>query len=316
MEESAECSCRKTIPDENDSRLDVFARIKDECPALKQILVPDTLWPKFQEWNARPDDEGRHWSVLLLTLKRGYLERITSPIHKYLLAAGLPRADLRKQYLRDLGERWMCYADPLKRHWKGKGFLGKLIELQCAEWLEGLGWEIEGLEALREGPDIEARRQWGQPTTFEVKFIGIEDVDFEVIRMSFKGESAGRFVSMHTANNHLLFRAYEAAKQLEEAKQPRIVLLVVDAATGFRFKYDWIDWNNPRFFEGEDQGWQAFLKDQRQDYPEIDADLQKTLLSVDAVWIVELSSGYQCDLIHEVSPLTVQRAHNPMGVPR
>lgn len=102
MEESAECSYRKTIPDGSDALLGVFARIRDECPALKQILVPDTLWPKFQKWNARPTDEARHWSVLLLALKRGHLERITSPIHKYLLASGLP---LRTQYSQDLRER-------------------------------------------------------------------------------------------------------------------------------------------------------------------------------------------------------------------
>lgn len=298
MEESAECSCRKTIPDGSDALLEVFARIRDECPALKQILVPDTLWPKFQKWNARPADEARHWSVLLLALKRGHLERITSPIHKYLLASGLP---LRTQYSQDLREQWMGYACPLKRHWKGKGFLGKLVELQCAEWLEGLGWEIVGLEALRAGPDIEARRQRGQLTAFEVKFIGIEDVDFEVIQMSLKGKSEATAVSTYTGNNYLVFRAYQVAKQLQKVEHPRIVLLVVDEATEFRFIYEWIDWNNPRFFEGN-QDWQAFLRRERPKYPGLDGDLRKTLLSVDAAWIVKLSSGYKYDLIQEASP--------------
>lgn len=298
MEEIAECSCRKTIPDGSDALLEVFARIRDECPALTQILVPDALWPDFQKWNARTDDEAQHRSVLLLALERGHLERITSPIHRYLLAAGLPRTDLRKQYRRDLGEQWMRYADPLERHRKSKSFLGRLVELQSAEWLEGLGWEIVGLEALRKGADIEARRQGGQLTAFQVKYIGMEDVDFEVVRMSLKGESEAIAVSPYTAANYLLFRAYEAAKQFQEAKRPRIVLLVVDAVTSFRFEYDWIDWNDPQFFES-DQGWQAFLERQRPEYPGLDTDLRQTLQTV-AVRIVKLSPGYKYDLEYEI----------------
>lgn len=61
--------------------------------------------------------------MVLLALERGHLDRITSPVHRYL---------------------------------KSRIFRGRLTELQCAEWLEAQGWVIEGLEALRQGPDIEA----------------------------------------------------------------------------------------------------------------------------------------------------------------
>jgi len=234
---SVECSCRETRREVSDALIEVFARVRSRCAALAQILVPDALWSDFQEWHARTDEEALHRSALLLALKRGHLERITSPVHTYLLADGRPRADLRKQYLQDLGERWMHYADPLERHRKSRIFFGRLVELQCAEWLEALGWEIAGLEALREGPDIEARRQRGQLTAFEVKFIGMDNVDFEVVRMSLKGESAGAAVSPYSATNYLLFRAYEAAKQLQEVKHARVALLVVDDQTPDRFEY-------------------------------------------------------------------------------
>ena len=178
--------------------------------------------------------------------------------------------------------------------------MGRLVELQFAEWLEALGWEIAGLEALGEDSDIEARRQRSQLTAFEVKFIGTDDVDFEVVRMSLKGESAAKAVSPYSATNYLLFRGYEAAKQLQKVKHARVALLVVDAVTGFRFEYGWIDWNDPRFFPG-DQSWQEFLKRKRHRYSLLESDLRPTLNSVNAVWIVELSSGYKYDRKYEIS---------------
>jgi len=51
----------------------------------------------------------------------------------------------------------MFYEDPLERHQKSRIFNGLVVELQFAEWLETLGWTIVGLEAFRDGPDIEAR---------------------------------------------------------------------------------------------------------------------------------------------------------------
>ena len=113
MTGSVECGCRKTRLEAGDTLLQVFARVRSRCAALGQVLVPDALWSDFQEWHARTDEEAAHRSALLLALKRGHLERITSPIHAYLLdSGGRPRADLRRQYLQDLGERWILCADP------------------------------------------------------------------------------------------------------------------------------------------------------------------------------------------------------------
>jgi hypothetical protein len=117
--------------------------------------------------------------------------------------------------------------------------------------------------------------------------------------MSLKGESAGAAVSLYSATNYLLFRAYEAAKQLQEVKHARVALLVVDDQTPDRFEYGWINWNDPRFFQG-DQSWQEFLKRQRHQYPTLESDLRPTLHSVNAVWIVKLSSGYKYDREYEI----------------
>jgi hypothetical protein len=93
------------------------------------------------------------------------------------MTAGVPRPNVRQQYLQDLRERWMLYSDPHERHQKARIFLGRLVELQFAEWLELQGWTVSGLEALRQGPDFEAYTHDGRPTAFEVKFIGTENDD-------------------------------------------------------------------------------------------------------------------------------------------
>ncbi|HSF30987.1 MAG TPA: hypothetical protein VLK82_11020, partial [Candidatus Tectomicrobia bacterium] len=71
--------------------------------------------------------------------ERGHLDRVTSAVHRYLMTAGLPRREVRKQYLRDLRERLMYYTDPVERHQKSRIFFGRLAESQCAEWLESQG---------------------------------------------------------------------------------------------------------------------------------------------------------------------------------
>lgn len=140
------------------SLLDTFAAIREKCQALKELFVPDEIWPKYYNWHLWSDDEAHHESALLLALDRGYLSSITSPVHRYLLQSGRINSRVRKQYINDLQEKWMDNSDPLERHEKFRMFYGRVVELQCAEWLEKQDWGIYDLEAFREGgPDIEAK---------------------------------------------------------------------------------------------------------------------------------------------------------------
>ena len=202
---------------------------------------------------------------------------------------------MRRQYLQDLRERWMFYTDPIERHEKARMFSGRLVELQFAEWLELQGWTVSGLEALREGPDVEAYANDGQITAFEVKFIGTENDDFVTILESLTGQPAGGPVSPYDAANYLLFRVYEAAKQLQRSACNRIAVVVVEALTWFRFKvqlrHSWINWANPSFFSGHAR--EGFLTRQRTRYPDLLDDLQPALQSLNAVWILKQSEGYQ-----------------------
>ena len=217
-----DCSCAQQQESGGEGSLELFAAIRARCPILHRIFVPDEIWPSFQQWHQQPDTVAYHRSILLLAMERGYLGRVTSAVHRYLMTAGHPRPDVRRQYLQDLRERWMLYADPIERHEKARIFSGRLAELQCAEWLELQGWIVSGLEALREGPDIEAYANEGQATAFEVKFIGTEHDDFVTILERLVGQPAGGPVSPYDAANYLLFRVYEAAKQLQRNAYNRI----------------------------------------------------------------------------------------------
>lgn len=265
--------------------------------------MPDEVWPGFQQRQQQRDTVAYHRSILLLAMERGYLGRVTSAVHRYLMTAGLPRLDVRRQYLQDLRERWMLYADPIERHEKARIFSGRLAELQCAEWLQLQGWTVSGLEALREGPDIEADANGGQTTAFEVKFIGTERDDFVTMLESLAGQAAGGPVSPYDAANYLLFRVYEAAKQLQRSAYNRIAVVVVEALTWWRFqiplKYGWINWANPSFFFGHT--WEGFLSRQRTRYPDLLDDLQPALHSLNAVWILKQSESYQYHRELEVS---------------
>jgi hypothetical protein len=157
--------------------------------------------------------------------------------------------------------------------------------------------------ALREGPDIEADANEGQTPAFEVKFIGTEHDDFVAILESLAGHPAGGPVPPYDAANYLLFRVYEAAKQSQRSAYNRLAVVVVEALTWFRFqiqlKHGWINWANPSFFSG--QTWEGFLARQRPRYPNLLDDLQPALQSLNAVWILKQSEGYQDHRELEVS---------------
>ena len=253
-EQTAEnCNCLKRQKHVGEGLLEVFADIRSHCPALNRIFVPDEVWPDFQQWHRQPDTIAHHRSILLLAMERGYLGRVTSAVHRYLIAEGLPRPNVRQQYLQDLRERWMFCSDPIERNQKYRMFSGKLVELQFAEWLELQGWRVSVLEAFRKGPDIEAYASDGRATAFEVKFVGIEDDDFASILASLARQPAGRSVSLYDPVDYLLFRVYEAAKQLQQVKCDRIAVVVVEESTWQnRFEIQlsggWFDCTNPSFF--------------------------------------------------------------------
>lgn len=130
-----QCVCQDDHRPAEDDVLRLFRTLRESCPALR-LLVPDDLWPDFAAWDERGDPDAAHRSICLLALDRGHLRRITDPIHRFLLEGNQRRKDLRAQYVQDLRERWMFADDPLERHHRSRIFTGRIVELQCAAWLE------------------------------------------------------------------------------------------------------------------------------------------------------------------------------------
>ena len=234
--------------------------------------------------------------------------RVTSAVHQYLITEGRPRPDVRKQYLKDFRERWMQYDDPNERHRKSRAFFGKMAELQCAEWLESQGWTISGLEAYGAVHDIEPSRGDCGVTAFEVKYIGVEDNDFAKIVKSLTGQDAGGPVSPQAAANFVLFKTYDAAKQLQK--------LVV--AVSLRSLWMRRHGGGSRCSLGEiglaglilgsflmtvgagKDSWPGKLLNAPARYSTIATDLQPVLQRLDAIWILRRLDGYQYHLEVEI----------------
>ena len=220
---------------EGQIRLQEFSALREKCLALREILLPEEVWPKFRHWHVLPDEEASHASVALLAFWRGCLPQVTRPIHDNLLSPTGILCSVSKQYVKDLQEKWMFDANAAKRHRLSRIFRGRLIELQFASWLQSQSHTIVGLEATREGPDIETLSPTGEAQAFEVKFIGVEDGDFKMILKSMGGHPAGGAVSPYRPVNYLLFRVYEAASQLKAASGQKNVVIVIDESGWRRF---------------------------------------------------------------------------------
>ena len=147
--------------------LNELARVRDGCPALKRILIPDDAWPKFEARVkaalAKPDVVG-HNAIAYYALERGDLGRMCSPIHRYLLDGDTPKPKVEVEALQ---EHWLLKETELGKHQRSKSFMGKLVEILFAEHLEAQGERVVALEALEgSGPDIVAERD-GKRRSFE-----------------------------------------------------------------------------------------------------------------------------------------------------
>lgn len=280
-----------------------FGEMRDKCLALREVLLPDPIWQKFRDWHSSPDSVARHCSILLLAFRRGYLSRVTAPIHRYIVSLTGILPSVRKQYLQDIREKWMLDDDPLKRNKLSREFRGRLVELQFAVWLESQSHKIVGLEATRVGPDIETLSPEGAANTFEVKFIGLEDEDFRIFLGSIAGFPTGRSASPYTAISYLLFRVYEAAHQLHSATGNRTVIVIIDDIAWFRFEMQltasWINWKNPTFVSQEDV-WIQFLTEQRKRYPDLLNDLAPTLQGINSVKIFRQTYAFEFCLEYDL----------------
>ena len=279
-----------------------FAAVRDSCAALNKFFIPDRNWEEFQEKTQGELDKASHQSILLLAYTRGYLHKLTSPIHRYLLDKEGFKKDVGKGYKADLQEKWLKEADKerskeLRRHQGHRGYRGKLAELQCAEWLEAQGWKISSLEALGGVYDIEAVSPEGVVYAIEVKFIGQDDDVF--LRTNELDDGNGVCSSSpYKAHDFLLVKIYDAACQFigkNSTGKRRVTLLVVENMARLHFQQiandNWISIKSPSFkhIESDDEEWLDFIRKVGLDDS---SNLSKISENLDEIWIVAEGDAY------------------------
>ena len=290
-----DCRCRWPLMTAGEL-LDNLEKVRELCPALYQVCLPDDVWPDIKAWHATPDPVALHHSMFALALDRGHLARLTAPVHRYLLQSGAAATGLRAQYREDLKERWMLATDHLRRHRLSRIYLGRITELQIAEWLGSHSWTITGLEAFREGADVTAVHPSVGETDFEIKMVGTEDADFESIVQSLAGLPAGRWLSPYSSMNYLVFRAYEAAVQLQRSSHRRAAAVVLSDWERFEMQLTggWVNWADPHFMEQDKE----LLPALQARYPDLVSKTapRDALSQIDDLYLLRRANGYEYHL--------------------
>jgi hypothetical protein len=136
-----------------------------------------------------------------------------------------------------------------------------------------------------------------------VKFFGQEDQDFLVLLNAMQNGPSGGAISLPEPVNYLLFRVYEAARQLRQATGKRTAIVVIDEIGWHRFdmqlKHDWIDWTNPQFL-GHSCEWERLLSLQKQPTG-LPAILGATIRELDRLQIFRQDHAFEFQLAKEVT---------------
>lgn len=294
-----DCGCAdRRIPNEPTERAAAFYNKRERCPALK-LTIPDSLLEKHFEFSNSPPDDAYHCSVPLLAYCQGHLPAFTELLHRYLLDGDQPRADLTSQYKNDLRERWFLESDPTSRYRSARLYQSRLAELSFVRWLERHAWKINTLEAYGGRYDVSAVAPTGQEVDFEVKFLAQREILFELNRSSSQFPTSG-WLGMYSPIDYLLFRIYEAARQLERAKSIRIAVAIVkDYQVSYQIPLteNWIDWANPSFLR-RDSEIEAFLARQYEKNADLDTDIRRAIAEINEVWILKDGGPFDLELAH------------------
>lgn len=310
--EISDCPCQQDTPVEWAQLNDKLEKIRNNCDALRKVLIPESLWEDYKRW-CQEDNNAHHYPIFYLALMSGYLGKLTSPIHRFLLGNGEILPTVKKDYLKRFCENWLKPDESLKRHGKARGYLGTLIELLYAEWLQNNDYEILGLEAWGADTDVIASKS-NIKYAFEIKFIGQEDEDFVFMLGALQGNNSVHLSDPCVARNYLLFRVYEAAKQLQKHRGKKLIAVIVIDSTTFeeRFKIPLNDelnndipdenkwfrwWGKPQLRTVVDGKWNIFLKNKqcefgrKYDVSDINSDIEPTIKGLSSIIVMEFSQG-------------------------
>lgn len=295
---STTCPCQTTrvnVPNDLTWRvadhrplLDELRKLRELCPALNQVLIPG--WNAFEISFANlAGDASEDCSIVFEAFGGGHLGRLTRPIHRFLMDGSEVKQEVTNQYRRDLTEMWTAESDTLGRHEHARMFLGRIVELLVAEWLDSRDTPVVGLEATGAANDVVCLVKGGEHPV-EVKFIGTSNRHW--LAMSAHA-IWGSCADLDSAKDYLLFRLYEAACRLPPGGTAAIV---IDDFTWATYRYlirSGIDCASARF-TSQDPNWLAFLSKnkERERFRSIESDLASRICSLGQVWVFRLFGTY------------------------
>ena len=298
------CHCMTAAASSGEAALAEFSELRENCDALKQVLLPDDAWPDFSSAYERTPGDVPHASLLALAFECGYLGQITAPIHQFLLGDFAAGRSTAPGYTSELRELWMLQAHKADRHQHSNRYRGKLTELQVARHLAGTDWRVVDLEALSSAsgkerrPDILAVDALGVTNSVEVKLIGLSSEGFKAY-----ASRETHWIDTHDRANFLLDRLYRSADQLRPAEGLKVACVALTDAAWREYEpvltvQRLIDWCNPRFLVcGKNSGWHARYRRLKSNYGSVDCDLAEVILSLDQVVIWRFDNEFS---LHEV----------------
>jgi len=149
--------------------------------------------------------------------------------------------------------------------------------------------------------DIEGLSSDRVATAFEVKFLAQREVLFELNRASFSNPTSGS-LGVYSPIDYLLFRLYEAARQLQNSHAKRIAVAIVsdyDVSYRIPLSESWVDWTNPKFLK-RDSEIQVFLAAQYEKNPDLDAELKSFITGLSEIWILRYQGSFELRREHRI----------------
>jgi len=107
---------------------------------------------------------------------------------------------------------------------------------------------------------------------------------------------------MYSPLDYLLFRLYEAARQLQNTHTNRIAVAIVsdyDVSYKIPLSEKWIDWESPSFLK-RDPEIHAFLSAQYVSNPNLDADLKTLIAGLNEIWILRYKGPFDLERMHRI----------------
>lgn len=307
------CACLDfPVPADRATQISAFYELRSACAALHSVVIPDNTLTRHRAFTESAPDAANHSSVPFLAFCNGYLAQFTAPLHRFVLDESVHKGRVTQQYSTDLCEKWMFEQDELSRFIKSRSFVARWMELRFALWLESMRWTIRNLELYGANVDIDALSPQQLTVAFEVKYLAPREEVFEFALESFANPLVAR-LSLYSPVDYLLYRVYEAARQLRNSAQCKIVVAIVsDYSLSFKIPLSegWIDWRQPTFLR-RDSEVAAFLEKKLAGNPHLENDVRNCIRTLGEIWIFRRTDELSLRRAHRIRITPVPTPDRP-----